>query len=41
MEFEYEIQLKEVFKVLRIAKAGNDAAAGAVAVWDCASADRG
>lgn len=30
MEFEYEIQLKEVFRVLKIVKAGEDAATGKV-----------
>lgn len=32
MEFEYEIQLKEVFRDLKIAKAGKDVATGKVAV---------
>lgn len=41
MEFEYEIQLKEVFRVLKIVKAGEDAATGKVTLWDPVSADSG
>jgi len=41
VEFEYEIQLKEVFRVLEIAKVGKDVTTGEVTVCNPLSAHGG